>query len=470
MAANRIHAFSDDLLSDHDAVALADLVRRREVSAVELTKAAIARIEKVDGELNAITTADYERALDEAARNRDGIFTGIPTLVKDNANVKGLPTSFGARAVPGIPAKSDDRFLKQYLSLGVTLLGKTNLPEFGFNCTAENLDSPPTRNPWHTDYSSGGSSAGSAALVASGAVPIAHANDGGGSIRIPASNCGLVGLKVSRGRLVQSDIGRTLPVKIVVEGVLTRSVRDTAYFLAGAERYWRNRKLPSMDLVEGPSKRRLKIGLVMDSITGLPTCPETRRVVEETVALLSSLGHHVEEMHHPITTSFADDFADYWSFLGFMVMSMGHRNFGKGFNPALVDGLTRGLAGRFRRRAWRLPVFLYRLQRTHSQHAKIKTDFDLALSPVVAHVTPKIGYFSPEVPYPELFQRMTNYASFTPVANANGNPAISLPVGLSTGGLPIGVQFSAAYGDERTLLEIAYELEAARPWPKITAN
>lgn len=470
MATNRIHAFSDDLLANHDAVALADLVRRREVSPVELTKAAIARVEKVNGELHAMTLAAYDRAFETAARSRDGIFAGVPTLVKDNANMKGLPTSFGARAVPRIPAKSDDRFLKQYLSLGVVLLGKTNLPEFGFNCTAENLGSPPTRNPWHLDYSTGGSSAGSAALVASGAVPIAHANDGGGSIRIPASNCGLVGMKVSRGRLVQSDIGRTLPVKIVVEGVLTRSVRDTAYFLAGAERYWRNRKLPSLDLVEGPSKRRLKIGVVVDSITGLKTCEETRRVVEETIALLSSLGHHVGTMHHPITASFADDFADYWSFLGFMIMSMGHRNFGKGFNPALVDGLTRGLAARFRRRAWRLPMFLYRLQRTHSQHAKIKTDFDLVLSPVVAHVTPKIGYFSPDVPYPELFQRMTNYASFTPVANANGNPAISLPIGMSTDGLPIGMQFSAAYGDERTLLELAYELEAAKPWPRITGD
>jgi len=240
----RIHAFGPDLLSDHDAVALAELVRRREVRPVELAEAAIARVEKVNGALNALQLANYERALADAAKLRPGVFAGVPTFVKDNTDLRGLPTGYGSQAVPSVPAHENGAFARQFLSLGFTVLGKTTLPEFGFNSTTEYQGKPPTRNPWHTAYSCGGSSGGSAALVAAGVVPIAHANDGGGSIRIPAACCGLVGLKPSRARLVDGEMARTLPVKIIVEGVVTRTVRDTAHFLAGAEQYWRNAKLP----------------------------------------------------------------------------------------------------------------------------------------------------------------------------------------------------------------------------------
>ncbi len=468
MGNNRIHAFGCDLIANHDAVALADLVRRGEISPVELTEAAIARVEQVNGVLNAVQLATYERACAEAATRREGLFAGVPTLIKDNTDLRGLPTGHGSRAVPRVPAAADGVFARQYLSLGFTVLGKTTLPEFGFNCTTEHQGQPPTRNPWHTGYSCGGSSGGAAALVAAGAVPIAHANDGGGSIRIPAACCGLVGLKTTRGRLVDGKIARTLPIKIIAEGVLTRTVRDTAYFLAGAERYWRNRKLPPVELVEGPAKRRLKIGLVMHSLTGVSTCSETRTVVQRTAVLLESLGHHVDERPYPISPSFPEDFADYWGFLAFMVSRCGHHNFGKDFDPNQVDDLTRGLAARFRHRSWHLPRALYRLQRTFRQHAKAMQDYDLVLSPVLAHVTPELGYLSPEVPFPELFQRMTKYVGFTPINNANGSPAIALPMGAATNGLPIGVQLAAAHGDERTLLEIAYELEQANPWRRIT--
>jgi amidase len=470
MGNNSIHAFGCDLLADHDAVALADLLRRGEVSPVELAEAAIARVEKVNGALNAVQLATYERALSEAAKGRDGLFAGVPTFVKDNTDLRGLPTGHGSQAVPRVPATTDGAFARQYQSLGFTVLGKTTMPEFGFNCTTEYQGKPATRNPWHTGYSCGGSSGGAAALVAAGAVPLAHANDGGGSIRIPAACCGLVGLKPTRGRLVEGEIARTLPIRIIAEGVVTRTVRDTAYFFAGAERYWRNQNLPPMELVEGPAKRRRKIGLVMNSITDVPTCSETCGVVERTAALLESLGHNVEEMPNPVSPSFAEDFADYWGFLAFMSIRFGHHGFGKDFDPGQVDGLTRGLAARFRHRSWYLPRVLYRLQRTFRQHAEAMEDYDLVLSPVLAHVTPELGYLSPDVPFPELFQRMTRYVSFTPINNANGSPAISLPMGAATNGLPIGVELSAAHGDERTLLEIAYELEQATPWRRITDN
>jgi amidase len=354
------------------------------------------------------------------------------------------------------------------LSLGFSVLGKTNLPEFGLNSTTEYEGRAPTCNPWSSVHSCGGSSGGAAVLVAAGVVPLAHGNDGGGSIRIPAACCGLVGLKPSRGRLVQGEMARTLPVKIVVEGVLTRTVRDTAWFFAGAEHYFYNPKLPRLGLVEGPSKRRLRIGLVMDSISNVPTCAETRDAVERVVALLEDLGHHVEDARPPVASSFADDFADYWGFLAFMLSFFGRRRFGEHFEPRQLDNLTRGLAARFRHRCWRTPLVFCRLQRSARQCDQAAGEYDLMLSPVLSHVTPRLGYLSPELPFPELFCRLKRYVGFTPLNNAYGGPAISIPAGMSREGLPIGVQFSARYGDERALLEIAYELEQARPWHRIT--
>lgn len=467
MTEKRVHAFADDLLAQHDAVALADMLRRGEVTARELAEAAIARVEKVNGTLNAVELPDYERALDGAGQKSEGVFAGVPSFIKDNTDLKGLPTRHGSRAVPATPAPEDGAFARQYLSLGFTILGKTSLPEFGFNGTTEYQDREPTRNPWHTEHSSGGSSGGSAALVAAGAVPIAHANDGGGSIRIPAACCGLVGLKPTRGRFVDSEMSRALPVKVVSEGVVTRSVRDTAHFLAGAEHYRRARKLPPVGLVEGPSGRRLRIGLIVDSITGQPTCPETRAALMDSVRLLEAQGHRVEEIGHPAKQAFIDDFADYWGFLAFMVTRFGRHSLGRDFDASQLDDLTRGLEKRFRRRGWRFPLTLARLQDTRRQHARAMRDVDLVLSPVLAHVTPELGHISPAVPFEELFERMMNYVSFTPINNANGSPAISLPLGESSRGLPIGLQFSAAHGDERTLLELAYELEAVQPWRRI---
>lgn len=468
MSQTRIHAFRDDALGDLDAVALAQRVRRGEVSARELAEAAIARAESVNGALNAIQLADFERALASTAKPADGVFAGVPTFIKDNTDIAGLPTGHGSRAVAATPAKSDGVVTRQFRSLGVTVLGKTTLPEFGFNGTTEYEGAPPTRNPWHLGYSSGGSSGGSAALVAAGVVPIAHANDGGGSIRIPAACCGLVGLKCTRGRLVTTEMARSLPINVVSDGVVSRTVQDTAHFFAGAERYWRNRKLPALGLVEGPGKRRLKIGVITDSLTA-PTCAQTRAVLDDTMALMAQLGHHVEPMPLPVKPSFVEDFSDYWGFLAYMTSHFGAHTFGKGFDASQLDGLSKGLAERFRQRAWRLPLMLFRLRRTWQEYAAVMRQYDAVLSPVLAHTTPELGYLNPEVPFEELFRRLTGYVAFTPINNTNGSPAISLPMGQSREGLPIAMQFSAAHGDERTLLELAYEIEQARPWKRINA-
>lgn len=462
-----VHAFADDALGTHDATALADLIRRGELSAADAAAAAIARARRMQPLINAIELENFEAAL-RAAQSAPprGVFAGVPTFVKDNTDIEGLPTRQGSAAIPPRPAAAHGAFARQYLAQGFVVLGKSTLPEFGFNATTEFAHREPTRNPWHTDYSSGASSGGAAALVAAGVVPIAHANDGGGSIRIPAAACGLVGLKPTRGRHLDAESVRSLPLNIVSEGVVTRSVRDTANFMAGLEQYWRNPKLKPVGQVAGPGERRLRVGLVVDSITG-PSDAETRETVLATARLLEQLGHRVEEMPLPIGPRFAEDFSIYWGMLSFLVSTFGRRVIHPDFDADKLDNLSRGLAALYRKNLLKTPFVLYRLKKLWHEYARVFRDYDVILSPVLAHTTPRLGHLSPAQDFESLFERLTSYVSFTPLNNAAGSPAISLPMGATREGLPIAVHFSANHGDERTLLELAFELEAARPFRRI---
>lgn len=258
-ATERVHAFGNDILADHDAVALAELIRRGEISNVEVAEAAIARARRVNGTLNAIEHEIFAHALLTAeSRKPTGVFGGVPTFVKDNADMQGLPTRSGTRAATPHVAKKHGPFTEQYLAQGFTVLGKSSLPEFGFNASTEFEEDHPTRNPWNPGYWAGGSWGGSAALVAAGVVPIAHANDGGGWISVPAACCGLIGLKPTRNRHRNNESASTMPINIVSEGVVTRSVRDTAAFMAGLEVFYRNPKLPKSAASEAREKRNSK--------------------------------------------------------------------------------------------------------------------------------------------------------------------------------------------------------------------
>lgn len=463
-----VHAFADDALADHDAVALAALIRSGKLSSAEITSAAIARCDKVNPQINAVQLENFAQARQHSHREREGVFAGIPTFVKDNTDVEGLPTNQGSQAVNAQAAKADGAFTRQFLEQGFVCLGKSKLPELGFNASTEFMGLPPTRNPWNLEYSSGASSGGAAALVAAGVVPIAHANDGGGSIRIPAAACGLVGLKPTRGRLVDSETASSLPLNIICDGVVTRTVRDTAHFYAGAEKYFHNRKLPGIGLVEHPGKERLRIGFAYDSITGHRTDDETRQTVAETARLLESMGHHVTELPVlPFKQALVNDFSIYWGMLAFLTATFGKKVMSPDFDASRLDNLSKGLAGLYKKNALKTPLVLYRLKRTWQEYAKAFRQYDVILSPVVAHTTPRIGHLSPEQPFEELFDRLLKYVSFTPLNNAAGGPAISLPMGATANGLPIAVHFSATHGAERVLLELAYELEEARPWRRI---
>ncbi|MGV9661528.1 amidase [Nocardia niigatensis] len=462
--AARVHAFGDDALGEHDGVAIAALIRSGELSAAEVAKAARERVAQVNPVLNAVVV---EADTPLVSPDREALLYGVPTFVKDNTDVAGLPTQHGSAAWRARPAKAHGPFTKQFLSTGVTVLGKSTLPEFGLNATTEFVAAEPTRNPWDTEFSSGASSGGSAALVAAGAVPIAHGNDGGGSIRIPAACCGLVGLKPTRGRHLDGPQARSMPINLVSEGVLTRTVRDTATYFAAAERFWRNPALPPVGLVEGPARRRLRIGVLSDPITGATLDPQIRAVLDDTIALLEGLGHQVRPIAYPVDLRFAEDFAAYWAMLAFLAGLTGKLSFGRSFDASRLDPFTRGLAARFRGSALRSPGVLYRLSRTRHAYAAAFRDIEIVLSPVLASLTPRLGYLSPDQPFDEVFARLLAYVNYTPFANVTGAPALSLPLGASDSGLPIGVMFSAAHGDERTLLELGFALESARPFPGI---
>ena len=256
-------------------------------------------------------------------------------------------------------------------------------------------------------------------------------------------------------------------INIISEGVVTRSVRDTAYFHAEAERYYRNKKLPAIGLVTGPGQRRLKIGLAVDSITGHPTDQETRQTVEDTAKLLAQQGHHIEEIRLPVDVSFIEDFSLYWSLLAFALHKAGKFTADPSFESHRLDQLTLGLSNLYKKNFYKTPLFLYRLKKLYKDYGKLFNQYDAMLTPVLAHTTPKLGHISPDIPFDELFDRLLKYVSFTPLANASGGPAISLPLGHSKDNLPIAIQLSANHGDEKTLLELAYELEALKPWQTI---
>ncbi|WP_031079335.1 amidase [Streptomyces sp. NRRL S-118] len=459
-----VHAFRDDALGEHDAVGLAAAIRRGEVGAAEVARDARERVRAVEARLNAVQVHIDAPAHAAAA---GGVFAGVPTFVKDNTDFLGLPTGHGSAAFTPKAVRRHAPFARQFLSSGVTVLGKTRLPEFGFSPTTEFEDAEPVRNPWNTGCSAGGSSGGSAALVAAGAVPIAHANDGGGSIRIPAACCGLVGLKPTRGRVVANAQSRQLPIDIISDGILSRSVRDTAAFLAAAERYRPSPKLPPVGLVEGPSGRRLRIGFLLDSPNGVRSDAATRTAVTETVTTLERLGHSVEPVELPLDPRFTSDFLTYWGMLSFLLGVTG-RTLGADFDRRRMDGLSQGLREAYLRDWRRTPGVLRRLKRTKVAYAAAFRGLDLVLSPVLAHTTPRIGHLSPVVPYPTLIERIIAYVAFTPINNVVGTPSISVPAASATEeGLPIGVMFSGRPGSEGTLLEVAFQLEAERPFRRI---
>ncbi|MDG4664876.1 amidase [Mycobacterium sp. 236(2023)] len=465
---DRIDAFGDDALGDLDAVGLVTALRAGTVSPLELVDAAIARTEKVNPALNALAFQAYDRARVRGAQHQPygGFFDGVPSFIKDNVAVAGMPTMEGTDAWEPVPATENGDFARAYLATGLVPLGKTQLSEFGFSAVAEHARLGAVRNPWNTQHTAGASSSGSGAFVAAGVVPIAHANDGGGSIRIPASCNGLVGLKPSRGRLPLDKNMRQMPLRIVANGVVTRSVRDTAAFYREMEKVYANPKLPPIGDITAPGAQRLRVAVCTRSISR-EAAPEVGELTLKTAALLERLGHRVEVIDNPIPKRFIDDFLLYWSFLAFALVRGGHRTFGSSFDRERLDNLTRGLEEHAARNLHKVPLAIVRLSRVRRITSRLQSTYDVLLTPTLAETPPSVGYLDPTAPYEQIIDRLVDWVAFTPLQNVTGEPAISLPVGQSESGLPIGMMFGAGVGEEARLLELAFELEQAQPWARI---
>ena len=464
----RLSAAIDDILSDMDGVAIGRCINSGAFTAQEAVSAAIARLQSVDPLLHAVVSERFEQALAEAAAVAPGAgarpFAGVPSVIKDNTDLAGLPTRHGSRGSSAAAVAADAGFTRVFRATGLIPIGKTALPEFGLTATTEPSYRPATRNPWNIDHSSGGSSGGSAALVAAGVVPIAHANDGGGSIRIPAACCGVVGLKPSRDRLPTIAVAQKMPINIIVEGVVTRTVRDSAAFYAEAERHYAHPYLPPIGHVAAPGGDRQRIGLCVEHPVGGVCDPEVVAQVEQVARCCEGLGHRVELVPLPVTGQMADDFLLYWARLAAATNYLGKLAFGGDFDRKLLEPLTYQLSRHYLRRCWRSPAAIRRLRKFSADYQSLFADHDLILTPVLATPPVEIGYLGPELDFDTVLGRLRDYAAFTPPQNVAGTPAISLPLGRSAGGLPIGVQFAAGMGQERRLLEIAFELEQAMPW------
>jgi amidase len=453
----------DDALGEDDAWTLRERLHRREVSPGELAAAARQRLARSTA-LNAVTCeTDVPQFGDH-----DAPLLGIPTVIKDNENLTGYPTLHGSAAMPTRPATADSPWVAQYRDLGVMPIAKTTLPEFGLTASTESTRFGATRNPWNLDYSVGGSSGGSAALVAAGVVPIAHANDGGGSVRIPAAACGLVGMKTTRGRIIDVPELDRLPINLVTQGVVTRSVRDSALYLYAAEQAYRNPALPPIGFVRAPKKERLRIAVMRSSVRSMPIDSETLYALDQAAVACERLGHRVDVVPHPMPDRFADDFLRYWALLGGVLAFFGGRMMGTpDFDGSKVEVFTRGLGRLLLQQLERVPGALRRLKVSAQAPVPLADAYDVVLSPVLSHPAPRIGELGPDVPFRTHLARLVRYSCFTPLANITGAPALSLPIGRTSDGRPIGVQACADRGREATLLSLGYELEEALPWPRI---
>jgi amidase len=462
-------------LTGLDATAQAALVARGEVSPRELVDAAIARIERVNPEINAVITPMFAEALSAASGDLPrGPFRGVPYLLKDlMGSYAGVRQSWGSAFLDEFVPAVDSELVVRLKAAGLVVLGKTNTPEFGILPTTEPRAFGACRNPWNRDHSVGGSSGGSAAAVAARLVPAAHANDGGGSIRIPAACCGVFGLKPTRGRNpLGPEYGDSLG-GLVAEHAVTLSVRDSAALLdatAGpdvGDPYWAPpAERPYREEV-GRDPGRLRIAFTTKAPTGTPVHADCDAAVRDAAALCASLGHEVAEFAPDLDPAGLNDCfikiyaAGHAAELDHFAAVLGRRP-----EPGEVETLTAALytvGSQISGPDYILAV--QRLQQVSREIARIVSPFDVWITPTITEPPPRLGQFEPTADDPLAgLVRASGVAPFTAIGNFTGLPAMSMPLFWNASGLPIGVQFFGRFGDEGTLFRLAAQLESARPW------
>jgi Asp-tRNA(Asn)/Glu-tRNA(Gln) amidotransferase A subunit family amidase len=459
----------------YDAVGLAQLVRKGEATPEQLLEEAIARVEQRDSSVNAVVNKLYDHARQAIrAGLPDGPLRGVPFLLKDlHALYSGAVTSNGSTFFRDNLADHDTELVSRYKSGGLVIFGKTNTPEFGLTITTEPVLFGATRNPWSRGHTAGGSSGGAAAAVAAGLVPAAHASDGGGSIRIPSSCCGVFGLKPTRGRNPQGPDRGEGWSGMSTEHVITRSVRDSAALLdltcgpdLGAPYFATPPRQPySVEVDADPG--RLRIALATHTPAGEKVAPECEQAVAETAHLLEGLGHRVEGAKLDFVP---EELGPAFRALIAANTRVAIENYaakvGRQPSPKAFEKITwllfeSGATASAADYARAVQV----LHRTGRMVARFFERYDLLLTPTLPRPPEKLGVFDMNTDDPESYRSaVALYTAFTAPFNASGNPAMSVPLHWTSGGLPIGVQFAGRYGEEGALLRLASQLEQARPW------
>ena len=458
----------------YDGLGLAELVRNRDVTPAELVDAALERIERHNGTLNAVVHKAYDEARGAAAGALpDGPFEGVPFLIKDlGVRVKGWPRTSASRFAQIDADAEDSELIKRYRAAGTVLVGKTNTPEFGIPGVTTSALLGPCRNPWNPDHISGGSSGGAASAVAAGMVPLAHASDGLGSIRIPAACCGLVGLKVTRDRNPNGAHDNDRAIGFSVDHVVSRTVRDSAAMLDAtcapqpASPYaYPHRERPYMEeIARAPGN--LRIAWSSETPAGDPIDPDVQATLQRTAETLKALGHDVREEGLGI------DYRALYRAQGLVSAANFSANIRrwieiKGREPGDdIEGLARRAYEAGKRMTGQ--DALWGLQELRLRNREILQRFetwDVYLTPVMCTPAPRVDFLDTLMDDLKEFDRRQRITfGFTPPFNMTGQPSLSLPLGQSSGNLPIGMMLTARYADEATLFRLAAQLEKEMPW------
>ena len=462
-------------LEQFDALGLADLVTRKEVKPIELVEAAIERIERINPELNCVMFKNYDAAR-AAARQPlpDGPFAGVPLLLKDLLTAyRGLPLTGGCRYLQDFVASDDSVIAQRIAEGGFIRLAKTVTPEMGYCAASEPPIYPPARNPWNPDHTPGGSSGGSGAAVAARILPLATANDGGGSTRIPASNNGLVGLKQSRGRTTTAPLYADLWYGCVVEGCVSLSVRDqaayhdlTQYAVPGDANAQARPATPFLEEV-GKDPGRLKIALITKAADGRPVHPECVAAANNAAKLCASMGHEIEELEYSFDF---DALGEVFSRIACAATAAGIHSLeptiGRPPREGELGNVIREMVERGERMS--APSLAQDIEAMHMFGWTIAGDcepFDVVITPTMPNPPRKVGYYDMSLPFEKYNDEiLMPEVVFTLPHNVSGLPAISLPLHWSADGLPCGVQFIASHANDALLFRLAARLEEAQPW------
>ena len=459
-----------DELYNHDGMALAELIRKGEMTAEELLEVVINRIETLNPKLNAIEQTNIELAREKARQGLpEGPFTGVPSFIKANIDFPGFSTTYCSKGFANAPAITwTSPLAERYIESGMNIIGKSTLPEFAYNTHTESQLCGRTRNPWNPSLTAGGSSGGAAALVASGIVPLAHGTDGGGSCRIPSSHCHTLGLKSSRGRHV--DVSRIPPiVETQSSQMLTRSVRDLAMSYMITERRGDNASLPELGFISGPSSKRLKIAVGLKTADGLSADADVLDVIMRTAERCKLMGHEVVELD--CLPYHVEDYLDkFLALISFMTKNFADQ-FEKNNGRSVADGDFEKLSMYYLDAMPDNPEAAWtRLMETANKISdsidRIFESYDLILTPTVPVVAKEATDRALDNDIPSLLADARRDVRFLAFTNTTGHTALTIPAGFNPEGLPVGAQFIAAKGAEDTLFSIAYELEDEIRWSR----